>query len=156
GRVDFEAVKRVKIPLLRGAAQQFLETSGGDRQKFERFKQETSWWLDDFVLFEVMREVHQGRVWSSWPRELARREPEGLRKFGIEYQRELEVERAVQFAFFEQWRLLHQYCRERKINIVGDVAIFVDYDSADVWRNPDIFWLDDKLQPIVVSGVPPD
>jgi 4-alpha-glucanotransferase len=154
--VDFETVKAVKLPLLRRAAQQFLETRGSDRQYFERFKQETSWWLDDFVLFEVMRDVHQGRVWSSWPRELARREPEGLRRFGLEYQRELEVERAIQFAFLEQWRALHQYCGQRGIKIVGDVAIFVDYDSADVWRNREIFWLNDQLQPIVVSGVPPD
>lgn len=155
-RVDFEAAKTIKLPLLRQAAQQFLETSGGDRERFERFKQETSWWLDDFVLFEVMRDVHQGKVWSSWPRELARREAEGLRKFGLEYQRQLEVERAVQFAFFEQWRALHQYCGQLGIKIVGDVAIFVDYDSADVWRNPEIFFLDDNLQPIFVSGVPPD
>ena len=155
-RVDFEAVKAFKFPLLRRAAQQFLETRGGERERFEQFKKETSWWLDDFVLFEVMRDVHQGRVWSSWPRELARREPEGLRKFGLEYQRQLEVERAVQFAFFEQWRALHQYCSQRRIKIVGDLAIFVDYDSADVWRNPEIFWLDDRLQPIFISGVPPD
>jgi len=155
-RVDFEAVKAFKFPLLRRAAQQFLETRGSERERFEQFKKETSWWLDDFVLFEVMRDVHQGRVWSSWPRELARREPEGLRKFGLEYQRQLEVERAVQFAFFEQWRALHQYCSQRRIKIVGDLAIFVDYDSADVWRNPEIFWLDDRLQPIFISGVPPD
>lgn len=155
-RADFEAVKARKGPLLRRAAQQFLETGGGNRERFETFKKETSWWLDDFVLFEVMREVHQGRVWSAWPKELARREPEGLRKFGLEYQRQLEVERAIQFAFFEQWRALHEYCNQRRIRIVGDLAIFVDYDSADVWRNPEIFFLDDHLQPIFVSGVPPD
>jgi 4-alpha-glucanotransferase len=155
-RVAFDAVKAFKLPLLRRAAQQFLESAGSDRERFEHFKRETAWWLDDFVLFEVMREVHEGRVWSSWPRELARREPEGLKKFGLEYQPRLEVERAIQFAFFEQWRALHQYCGERRIKIVGDLAIFVDYDSADVWRNPEIFFLDDRLQPIFVSGVPPD
>jgi len=156
GRVDFEAVKASKLPLLRQAAQRFLETSGGERDRFEGFKRETSWWLDDFVLFAVMRQIHNGAAWSSWPRELARREAEGLKKFGLQYQRELEVERTIQFAFFEQWRGLHQYCAQRRIKIVGDVAIFVDYDSADVWRNPGLFWLDDELQPIFVSGVPPD
>ncbi len=104
----------------------------------------------------MIRRVHNGAVWSSWPRELARREPEGMHKFGVDHQRELEVERAIQFAFFEQWRALHRYCAQRGIRIVGDVAIFVDYDSTDVWRNPDLFFLDDNLQPTVVSGVPPD
>ncbi|HKD45347.1 MAG TPA: 4-alpha-glucanotransferase [Candidatus Angelobacter sp.] len=155
-RIDFEEVESFKMPLLRQAAQTFLEKSDGNRRRFEDFKRETAWWLDDFVLFEVIRRVHHRAVWSSWPRELARREPEGLHRFGMEHQRELEVERAIQFAFFEQWRALRGYCGRRGIRIVGDVAIFVDYDSTDVWRNPELFWLDDNLQPTVVSGVPPD
>jgi 4-alpha-glucanotransferase len=155
-RVDFETVKASKLPLLRQAAQRFLETSGSERDRFEDFKRETSWWLNDFVLFEAIRRVYSGAVWSSWPKELARREAEGLRKFGVEHQRELEVERAIQFAFFEQWRALHQYCGQQRIKIVGDVAIFVDYDSADVWRHPNLFWLDENLQPLFVAGVPPD
>jgi 4-alpha-glucanotransferase len=155
-RIDFEQVKARKLPWLRQAAQRFLEKSDGDRRRFEEFKRESAWWLEDYVLFEVIRRMHNGAVWSSWPRELARREPEGMHKFGLVHQRELEVERAIQFAFFEQWRALHRYCAQRGIKIVGDVAIFVDYDSADVWRNPDLFFLDDNLQPTVVSGVPPD
>jgi len=155
-RIDFEEVKATKLPLLREAAQRFLEGSDGDRRRLEVFKQENAAWLDDFVLFEVMREVHGGATWSTWPKELARREPEGLHKFGLEYQRRLEVERVVQFAFFEQWRALRQYCVQRGIKIIGDVAIFVNYDSADVWRHPELFYLDEELQPTVVSGVPPD
>ncbi|HET6935586.1 MAG TPA: 4-alpha-glucanotransferase [Candidatus Angelobacter sp.] len=155
-QVNFEEVKRFKLPLLREAAQSFLEGRGGDRRRFEDFKREQAWWLEDFVLFDVMRQVNKGATWSSWERGLARREPEALRKFGIEYQQELEAERAIQFAFFEQWRALRRYCHQRGIRIVGDVAIFVSYDSADVWRNPDIFFLDENLEPTVVAGVPPD
>ena len=154
-RVDFEEVKAFKMPLLQQAAQHFLESGNGDRGRFAEFKRTHARWLEDFVLFDVMRQVHKGATWSSWPKELARREAEGLHKFGLEHQRELEVERAIQFAFFEQWRSLHQYCGQRGIKIVGDVAIFVNYDSADVWRNPDLFFLDDKLLPTVVAGVPP-
>lgn len=155
-RIDFEEVKATKLPLLRQAAQNFLEGNNGLRQSFEDFKRENAWWLDDFVLFTVMREANGGAPWSAWPRELSRREPQGLHKFGVEYQRELEIERVVQFAFFEQWRALRHYCAQRGIRIIGDVAIFVNYDSADVWRNPEIFYLDEDLQPTVVSGVPPD
>jgi 4-alpha-glucanotransferase len=155
-RIHFEEVKAAKLPLLREAAQTFLEKSDGKRRRFEDFKSACAWWLEDFVLFEVMRDVHEGIVWSSWPSELARREPDGLHRFGLEHQRELEVERAIQFAFFEQWNALRQYCSQRGIRIVGDVAIFVNYDSADVWRFPNLFYLDENLQPTVVSGVPPD
>ena len=155
-RIDFDEVKAYKLPLLQRAAQSFLDRGNGDGERFAAFKRDHAWWLEDFVLFDVMRQVHDGATWSSWPRELARREAEGLHKFGTERQRELEVERAIQFAFFEQWRSLRQYCRQRGVRIVGDIAIFVNYDCADVWRNPDLFFLDDQLRPTVVAGVPPD
>jgi 4-alpha-glucanotransferase len=156
GMVDFEEVEARKLPVLRRGAQCFLEQSGARRGRFEDFKRDNIWWLDDFVLFEVMRRIHRGAVWSSWPRDLARRDPQSLHQFGLEHQGELEVERAIQFAFFEQWQALRRYCSTRGIRIVGDVAIFVDYDSADVWRNPELFSLDENLKPAVVSGVPPD
>ncbi|HWX55773.1 MAG TPA: 4-alpha-glucanotransferase [Verrucomicrobiae bacterium] len=155
-RIDFDQVKAYKLPLLRESAQKLLEATGAGRGRFESFKQENAGWLEDFVLFTVMRQVHGGSTWTSWPRELARREEDGLRRFGIAHQRELEIERAIQFAFFEQWRALRSYCARHGIKIVGDVAIFVNYDSADVWRNPELFYLDDNLQPTVVAGVPPD
>jgi 4-alpha-glucanotransferase len=154
--IDFDEVKAYKMPLLQRAAQNFLDGGNGDLARFAAFKRDHAWWLEDFVLFDVMRQVHNGSTWSSWPKELARREAEGLHKFGVERQRELEVERVIQFAFFEQWQSLQQYCRQRSIRIVGDVAIFVNYDCADVWRNPDLFFLGDDLQPTVVAGVPPD
>ncbi len=71
-------------------------------------------------------------------------------------QAELEVEHAVQFAFDEQWKALRAYCAEREIRFIGDVAIFVNFDSADVWTHPEIFELKKDLTPIRVAGVPPD
>jgi 4-alpha-glucanotransferase len=155
-RIDFDEVEATKLPLLHEAAQNFLEGSNGDRRGYENFKRENSWWLEDFVLFEVMREVYNGASWSTWPKQLARREAQGLHEFGVKYQRQLEVERVIQFAFFEQWRALRSYGLQRGIKIIGDVAIFVNYDGVDVWRHPQLFYLDDSLLPTVVSGVPPD
>jgi 4-alpha-glucanotransferase len=155
-RVDFEAVKAFKLPLLRQAAQNFLEGHDGERKRFEDFKRDNAWWLEDFVLFQVIREIHGGASWSLWPADLVHREPQALHKLGLEHQRQLEVERVIQFAFFEQWRSIRRYCAQRGIKIIGDVAIFVNYDSADVWRHPELFYLDGNLLPTVVSGVPPD
>lgn len=154
--IDYEQVKASKLPLLRQAAQNFLEGRDGDRKRFEDFKRQNASWLEDFVLFEVIRRVHCCVAWNEWPRELARREPQALQRFGVENQPELEMERVLQFAFFEQWRALRRYCAERGIRIIGDVAIFVSYDSAEVWRHPELFHLDENLQPTVVAGVPPD
>jgi 4-alpha-glucanotransferase len=73
-----------------------------------------------------------------------------------QYAGELAVERAIQFAFEEQWQALRSYCRNRKIDFIGDIAIFVSYDSADVWTHPELFELDEELMPQLVAGVPPD
>lgn len=154
-RIDFDQVKAFKLPLLRQAAERFLQKNAA-AERFAEFKRASAWWLEDFVLFEVIRQVHSGAVWSSWPADLARREPQALHRFGLEHERELEIERVIQFVFFEQWSSLHSYCALRGIRVVGDVAIFVNYDSADVWRHRELFDLDDNLQPAAVAGVPPD
>ena len=156
GRINFDEVKAFKLPHLRQAAQNFLEGRGGDHRRFEDFKRDNAWWLEDYVLFLLIRRVHKRALWSAWPRDLARRSAEALHAFGTEYRQQLEVERVIQFAFHEQWSALREYCGQRSIRIVGDVAIFVNHDSADVWRNPELFHLDDNLQPATVAGVPPD
>ena len=108
-----------------------------------------------------MREIrlivnHHRQSWQTWPRELAHREPGALNKVRKDCDEAIQVERAIQFAFFEQWRALHSYSRQRKIKIVGDIAIFVNLDCADVWKHRELFHLDDNLQPVCVAGVPPD
>jgi 4-alpha-glucanotransferase len=157
GAVDYDLVYRSKLPLVREAAQNFLAAaSGRERAAFEAFRQRQCWWLDDFVLFLAIRRRYPDSAWNGWPAELARRDAEALARFLEEHARDLEVSRVVQWAFWEQWRALHHACRRRGIRILGDVAIFISYDSADVWTNPQLFYLDDKLEPVAVAGVPPD
>ncbi len=157
GAVDYDRVRATKLPLLREAAGNFLaKASAGARSKYEKFCAENSWWLDDYVLFVRLRDRYPQGSWNQWPREIARREPAAMSRLREELGLALDVSRVTQFFFFEQWRALHQAARQRGIRIVGDVAIFVDYDSADVWTHPDLFHLDDHLNPTVVSGVPPD
>jgi 4-alpha-glucanotransferase len=159
GNVQFKAVNASKLPLLRLAAENFLKRQPdalGEHQRFRAFCNEQSWWLEDFVLFNSLRERFASASWNEWPRPVAQRDPSALEHARAELKHELEIERVLQFAFYEQWKAVHEYARERKIRIVGDVAIFVNFDSADVWTHPDIFYLDEKLAPTVVSGVPPD
>jgi 4-alpha-glucanotransferase len=156
--IDYEEVHRHKLPLVTGAARSFLESAQGKlRDRFERFCSENAWWLEDFVLFDVLRERHAQQYWNQWPRALATREPGALLGVRKELAAEMEVRRVIQFFFYEQWHALRRYCAQRSIRVVGDVAIFVDYDSADVWAHSELFRLrKDNLEPEVVSGVPPD
>ncbi|MGH9528386.1 MAG: 4-alpha-glucanotransferase [Terriglobales bacterium] len=155
--IDYEQTSRHKLPLLAEAASNFLACDDRDsRLKFDKFCEENHWWLEDFVLFDALRKRYKGQSWKHWPSGLARREFEALQQARTELDHELTVGRVIQFFFYEQWRGIRAYCSQRSVRVVGDIAIFVDYDSADVWANRDIFRLRDDLEPEVVAGVPPD
>ncbi len=155
--IHYDRVRSAKLPLLREAAGNFLgQSRPQEHERFRRFCEENAAWLEDFVLFDALRQRYRTEHWNRWPRELARRDPDAMAKARQEWAQELQVARAIQFAFFEQWRALHRRCAELGIKLIGDVAIFVSYGSADVWTHPDLFHLDDRLEPYVVAGVPPD
>jgi 4-alpha-glucanotransferase len=155
--VEYEEVFQRKLPLIVAAARTFLKKAqGNSRQRFERFCVDNTWWLEDFVLFDALRERNERRCWKEWPRPLARREELALASVRKELAAEMGVRRVIQFFFYEQWRALRRYCGQRSIRVVGDIAIFVAYDSADVWAHSDLFRLKDDLEPEAVSGVPPD
>ena len=157
GRIDYDQVNRDKLPLLWQAAKHFVEhATGKARQPFDHFCEENSWWLEDYVLFDTLRARH-GKHWNQWPSGLARREESALESARRDLSSERSARRVVQFFFWEQWHALRHYCAKQSIRVVGDIAIFVDYDSADVWAHRDLFRLkEDDLQPEVISGVPPD
>ena len=157
GPINYDEVRRAKLPLLQSAARKFLKPADGRaRSRFDHFCHENAWWLEDFVLFDSLRERH-GKHWNQWPSNLARREPNALDSIRAELSTDLSIRRVVQFFFWEQWHALQLYCAQKSIRIVGDIAIFVDYDSADVWAHRNLFRLGEvDLLPEVVSGVPPD
>lgn len=153
--VDYPRVLESKLPMLVEAARNFLR-GGPDRSAYEKFRHENSWWLEDFVVFDLLRRRFHGASWNTWPHEFAHRDPAALEKLRDEADEELDIARYLQFAFFEQWRALRAYAHSRHVRIVGDVAIFVSYDSADVWTHPEVFRLNPDRDPQVVAGVPPD
>ncbi|HEV2401305.1 MAG TPA: 4-alpha-glucanotransferase [Candidatus Sulfotelmatobacter sp.] len=155
--VQYNQVFAHKLPVLFEAGRNFLRTASGEAlHRFESFCAENSWWLDDFVLFDSLRAHNKLEAWNRWPHALAFRDPGTLEKARKELADDLRIRAALQFAFYEQWRALRKYAADRSIRIVGDVAIFVNYDSADVWTHRDLFRLNENLEPDVVSGVPPD
>jgi 4-alpha-glucanotransferase len=157
GAVEYDAVFLRKMPLLAEAARNFTRTATGTpRERFERFCHDNAWWLDDFALFDELRSRYKLAPWNQWPQVMVRRDQAALTQLREQAEADLAVRKAIQFAFYEQWRALRHYCAQNSIRVIGDIAIFVNYDSADVWTHPQLFRLDENLNPEVVSGVPPD
>jgi 4-alpha-glucanotransferase len=156
-KVDYESVMPSKAGLTARAWENFQAGRGRNlRAAFEEFRRREAGWLDDFALFMALKEAHDGGTWYDWPQELVLRQPAALQTARQELAEAIELHCFRQFLFSQQWQSLRQYARQRKVRLIGDVPIFVASDSADVWTNPDLFLLDERRRPSVVSGVPPD
>ena len=162
GNVDFDEVEQKKLPLLYEAAGNFLDRGPHDVQlagqwvRFQEFCARESNWLTDYALYAELRRKFKTGAWTAWPEAIRRREPKALAQVAAQAGRTLAQEQVLQFAFATQWTNLRAAAAQHGIRILGDVAIFVSMDSADVWAHPDIFELDDELKPIHIAGVPPD
>jgi 4-alpha-glucanotransferase len=155
-RVDFPSVAAFKSPLLRRAFERFRGSGGPERPEYQGFLAENASWLDDYALFTAIRETHGGRAWNTWETALVRREERAIAEARVTYAEATDLERFVQFVFWQQWGALKVAAASRGIGIVGDIPIFVAHDSADVWAHQDLFLLDRDGNPTVVAGVPPD
>ncbi|MBU0733953.1 MAG: 4-alpha-glucanotransferase [Proteobacteria bacterium] len=153
-RIDYDGVVAYKGNLLEKAYRQFRK--GLDDEAYEKFCIAHSGWLDDFALFTALKTAFNGDVWNKWPEALRDRRPEALKKAREDLEESVEKEKFFQYLLFKQWFSLKSYCNQKSIKIVGDLPIYVSYDSADVWVNPHIFKLDRERAPYAVSGVPPD
>lgn len=157
GRVNFGRVIEYKRALLGRAYENFKRTTDvGLRASFLAFGQEAGEWLEDYALFRALKDAHGGLSWIDWDPALARRERAATQSARERLRDRVEAEKFYQYLFFKQWKALKQYCRDNRVSIVGDVPIFIAYDSADVWRRPELFKLDPAGRPAVVAGVPPD
>ena len=157
GNVNFEEVTAKKLPLLEEAARNFLRTHSAEEwASYEGFCRANGTWLETWAQFTVLRRLFDYKPWTDWPDEFKRRNPQALERLSAEHGEELATARALQFAFDRQWSALRQYCAARDIRFIGDVAIFVSFDSADVWTHPELFELTSELAPVRVAGVPPD
>ena len=124
---------------------------------FRAFCRAQSAWLDGFALFAAAKEYFgPHRSWIQWPEGLRQRQPEALKWWRHQLAESVELHKLTQYIFFSQWRRLHAYCQHKNVAIMGDVPIYVDFESADVWSHPEFFKLDASFQPPVVAGVPPD
>lgn len=155
--VDYGPVIQWKLKLLDRAFEHFqTEASSAIKKAYKKFCEDNQDWLDDFALFIAIKESQDGVSWDNWPVELRDRKLEIMAVFVKKNKTAIEKHKIRQFLFFEQWDRVHEYAASKGIQIIGDIPIFVAYDSADAWSHPELFYLDEKGKPTVVAGVPPD
>jgi len=154
GWTAYEAVAWYKGRLFSVAYERFLHS--GPERGYEVFCDENALWLDDHALFVALKAHFRGQEWNRWPEAIRGRQPEALEDMRRRLADKIRKETLLQYLAARQWSALRRYCADRGIQVIGDIPIYVAYDSVDVWQNPGIFKLDDNLRPTVVAGVPPD
>ena len=159
-RVDYGAVLAFKQACLRRVAAAWKRRSGSAlQQELEEFCDRNAFWLEDYALFMSLKRRYRNRgggVWARWPKELLHREASAMEASRSELAGEIAEQKLYQFLFSRQWRAVKSYANRRGVRIIGDLPIFVAYDSADVWAHQQLFELDAEGRPTVVAGVPPD
>jgi 4-alpha-glucanotransferase len=156
-RVDYPAVSVYKRGLLLRAWEHFRGGAAAAlRGPFEEFIVRQARWLDDFALFQALKDAHASKVWTEWEPGLVQRHPGIMARARQHLGNGIALHQFTQFLFFRQWQHLRQYAHEHGVRLIGDIPIFVSADSADVWANPQLFQLDERRRPRVVAGVPPD
>ena len=153
--VDYDAVAESKDLVLRHAFDRSRSVISSDAS-YRSFCEKHAWWLDDFARFESLMRHFGEPNWAKWPTPLVKREPEELRRWDDRLSEQIEYSKFVQFVFDQQFHRLKHYANQRGIKLFGDMPIFVAHQSADVWANQELFWLDDHGLPECVAGVPPD
>ncbi len=156
-QVDYGRVIDFKTALLARAFENFKHTTETDlRSGFLAFIKRSESWLEDYALFRALKDANGGASWNQWEPGLRKREPRAMLAAREELHDRIEAQKFYQYLFHKQWTALKDYCHKNQIKIIGDIPIFVAYDSADVWSNPELFKLDSEGNPTVVAGVPPD
>jgi len=155
-RVDFDRVTEFKMKLLRTSFAHF-EAHGDSEQRtaVKNFERDNRW-LPDWALFAALKERHENKQWSAWPRPVMMRDRDALADAQKELAEHIRFHKYVQWLFFKQWAAVREAADARDIDILGDLPIYVAGDSADVWANREVFQLDENGEPTVVAGVPPD
>jgi 4-alpha-glucanotransferase len=127
-----------------------------NKTEFDTFCEENAFWIDDFALFATLKELFEGVSWAEWPDDIRDRKPDALKRYRLRLAGHLEKHKFLQFLFFNQWRALKEYANNQGIEIMGDIPIYMSYQSADLWAHPEIFKLDNDKTPLYAAGVPPD
>lgn len=151
--VDYERIYQTRFGLLKKA----YKNSDIERDpSFAEFVHKNEYWLHDYALYMAVKGAFDGKSWIEWDEDIRTRKPEALESYQEKYCDEIKFYEFIQYIFSEQWQALKKYANDNGIQIIGDVPIYVAFDSADTWSHPELFQLDENCVPVAVAGCPPD
>lgn len=149
--VDYEKIYFGRFPILRKAFERFMPD-----EEFAGFCEENAYWLEDYSLYMAVKDANGGKSWIEWEEGLRNRQPEALEQAREELKDDVAFYRFQQYEFMKQWTALKSYANDQGIRIIGDIPIYVAFDGADTWANPEMFQFTEENLPSAVAGCPPD
>ncbi len=155
-RVEYDELYESRMEMLRIAYRRFVRERA-EEAEYRKFLADNASWLEDYAIFMALREEYGKELsWDEWPDPLRCRDEQELENVKEQFAEEFDFYRWTQYEFYRQWGELKAYANEAGVKIIGDMPVYVSYDSADCWADPDQFQLDEDLQPTMIAGVPPD
>ena len=151
--INYEKIHLNRIRMLRKA---FERSNINTDDKFLSFRNDNLFWLEDYALFMALKDSFGELSWHEWSEDIKLHKKEAVEYYTKELQEDVHFYEFIQFIFMKQWTALKNYANDRGIKIIGDLPIYVAFDSADTWSHPELFQLDEDQKPIAVAGCPPD
>ena len=151
--VDYSYLYENRYALLKKAYENSHIT---DNEDFKAYCKDNAWWLEDYALFMAIKASYDNQCWENWPLELRLRNDASLTEKRNELSDDINYHKFLQYYVWKQWYALKDYANSKGVEIIGDIPIYVAYDSSDVWGQPELFQLDPEVKPTAVAGVPPD
>lgn len=148
--IDYESLYHQRFSLLDKAFQRF-----SDDKALQEFQREEPWVLD-YALFMALKTKHQAAPWYQWDEKYKYYKTLDIETFYRHHRREVHYWIFLQLIFRDQWQRVRDYAHDKGIEIIGDIPLYVSYDSVEVWTQPELFQLKENLEPISVAGYPPD
>jgi len=154
--VDYGQLYNNRYLVLEKAYDSALAEGLEEDEEYQAFLKENKYWLTDYALYRTVKRAFDNACWTEWDEDIRLRRPAAIKRYSKEYAYEIGFYYFLQYFFTKQWKALKAYANEKGIEIVGDIPIYVAFDSADSWANPELFQLDEENLPIGVAGCPPD
>ena len=151
--IDYEKMYFSRYKVLRMA---FARFRASDEKRYAKFVKKNSYWLEDYALYMAVKNHFGGKAFTEWDSDIRLRKKKAVARYKEQLSEEMDFYKFLQFYFSRQWKKLKKYANKKGIEIIGDIPIYVAFDSADTWANPELFQLDDGGLPIAVAGCPPD
>lgn len=154
--IDYEKIYNARFKVLKLAYARAKKNGLMESKAYRTYLEEEKAWLADYALYMAVKDSFDGKSWDQWDEDIRLRKPEAIAAYQEQLSAEIDFYEFLQYLFAGQWAGLKTYANEQGIEIIGDIPIYVAFDSADTWANPKLFQLDEENLPVAVAGCPPD